>query len=551
MNDAKELTKEIIERRVFLNYKENIDSKEGDWIMDFRSVCLDENFLELFVRGFFETFSDIDNFQICGIETASIPLLTAIIINSKKYRKNVTGFYIRKSRKKHDLCKLIEGNFDPSKVTIVVDDILNKGNSLLKIIKVLEDEKIKVTYVYTILRYRDIDSYTAITDRGIKIKNLLELNDFKNSLTICNVTNKTPLKELPYDFRWKFTTKGYKNLGMVVPKSAPIIYNGKIYFGTDSGIFYCLDKNTGKSVWQYKILFGGGGKRIFSSPVVHNNIVYFGAYDGNFYALHSETGKIVWIYHDADWIGSSPCVSARNDYVYVGLEYGLFSKRGGVVCLTANDGKEVWKDYHNGLTHCSPFCSDKNNLLFCGSNDGILRIYNSKTGKKLKEFDAKAEIKYSFAENVSGTITTFGTMDGKCYMVNNKTLEITLCFKALFGIYSTPAWYKDILIVGSLDKRVYAYDSKKHEVVWVQETEGRIYCSPLVYKNFVYIGSNDGRLYKIALEDGEIAGFLQFSERIVNKIIIEKPMDHSTIIYVPTHTNEIYCLEDKENEQSY
>ena len=34
----------------------------------------------------------------------------------------------------------------------------------------------------------------------------------------------------------------------------------------------------------------------------------------------------------------------KNNYVYVGLEYGLYTKKGGIVCLDAKNGKEIWKD---------------------------------------------------------------------------------------------------------------------------------------------------------------------------------------------------------------
>jgi hypothetical protein len=44
----------------------------------------------------------------------------------------------------------------------------------------------------------------------------------------------------------------------------------------------------------------------------------------------------------------------------------------------------VIKDEHQSLTHCSPYVNQKEDLLFCGSNDGIIRIYNPKNGKILK-----------------------------------------------------------------------------------------------------------------------------------------------------------------------
>lgn len=90
---------------------------------------------------------------------------------------------------------------------------------------------------------------------------------------------------------------------------APVYANGKIYFGSDDGIVYCLEAKTGRLLWSFR---GGphdrkllGNDRFISmwpvrgAPVISEGKLYFAAgiwpFMGIFiYALDAETGKVVW-----------------------------------------------------------------------------------------------------------------------------------------------------------------------------------------------------------------------------------------------------------------
>lgn len=548
----KKLLKKCIEEKVFLRYQEisqtDVDKNLEDhkkWIMDFRRVSLTPDFLKLYVDIFFEIYGEEKDFQVCGLESASLPLLGAIVLESNRREKQINGLFIRKGRKKHDLRKNIEGTNNGLPV-IIIDDLVNTGSSVVKQMETLKAEGYVVKGVFSVLRFRDQDFYKFMAeDHSIEFVSIFDLNDFAKTLSIQNIKEKVSVKKYPmrYESLWKFSSTS-PNFKYVVPKSAPLIYGDCTFFGTDSGIFYCLNKKTGEAIWQYKIFQKASGKAIFSSPIIIEDTVFFGAYDGNFYALDIKTGSKKWIYYDADWIGSSPSVSEKYGLVYVGLEYGLWNKKGGVAAIDIKNGEEIWKDIHQGLTHGSPYYSDNNNLLFCGSNDGVLRIYNAKTGAKLKEHEIGSEIKYSFAENDDGNLVAFGAMDGVCYFVDTKTLEVTDKFISKAGIYSTPAFYKNLTIINSLDKTIYCYDYIDKKIKWSKTTLGRVFSSPLVFQNHVYIGSNDGRLYKIEIETGDDQGYIQLSERIVNKICLEQISKSENILYIPTVANELYCIKE-------
>jgi len=73
---------------------------------------------------------------------------------------------------------------------------------------------------------------------------------------------------------WKFKT-------VSIVWSSPVIYNDKVYIGSQEGVLYCLDLYTGKRITFYQ----ASGK-IFSSPVISDSLLFFGTDQGYFYALH-------------------------------------------------------------------------------------------------------------------------------------------------------------------------------------------------------------------------------------------------------------------------
>lgn len=477
------------------------------------------DFSESLAETFFKIIKN-EKIVVCGLESSSIPILQTMVCFSNKFNRNVKGIYIRKSRKKHDLFKQIEGDTKDVKEVILVDDVLNSGASIIKQIKILEEENIKVSKVFAILRYRDKDFYKFLTEKNIELISLFELNDFSKNLPVANIIDdeKNTFTAIETKTIW------HKNYG---PAKKNIVFSKSylrksgeyLYFGSDNGSFYCIDSKNGDVVWSRKILFGDHGKMIFSTPCFYENIVFFGAYDGNFYALDKYTGKVIWIYKDADWIGSSPTVSVKNKMVFIGLEFGLWKKRGGIIALNVLDGKTIWENSHPSLTHSSPHVSEKYNVLLCGSNDGILRIYNLTNGKPLKEIQTVGEIKMHFTENEENDLASFGTCGGGVYVLDLKKLELSFEIRVYEDVLSDQCWEKNFLYASALDKRIYKFDTVSGKKIWELQTGGRVFASPILVSNFIYCGSNDGRIYKINKENGKVLGFIQTTERITEPVL--------------------------------
>lgn len=518
-------------------------------MFDFKSQGLSEVFLREYARRFWDAFENKygTRIQIGGMETGAISLIAGVALCARR-ETGVTSFYIRKSRKKSDLANSIEGELLPNVPIVLVDDIINFGVTARKQIKILEDLGHKVSALFVCLRFRDMSAYRDLSDKGIEIKSIFELNDFKDALPVKNLISE-PMIPLPekYAFDYKVTLTDKPNLYLVLPKSAPLLVGEYLYMGVDDGTFHCLHTEDGSSVWKYKVLFGTAGKRIFSSPAAYEDKILFGAYDGNLYCLNKLTGKREWVFTDADWIGSSPCVDTANGIVYIGLEFGLFKKHGGVAAIDIRTGKAKWKNYTMaGLTHASPAYSKKNNLVVCGCNDNYLYAFDARTGEIVWKFETGGEVKYGAVFDEKRGLIIFGSMDASVYVLRSKDGALYHRFEARSGFYSTPVIVGECIVIGSLDKIVYCFNLVTKETQWTFETSGRIFASPLIDGESVFIGSNDGRLYELDIRTGKVRASVQLTERIVNKIQIERQADGKRALYIPTHTGELYKMKEKE-----
>lgn len=506
---------------------------------------------------FWKTYGALDNVQVCGIESAGIPLVAGLVnLGHAVYQKNVTGFFIRKSRKKDGLLKMVEGQVHNHVPVIIVDDLTNTGSSILRQIEVVEALGLRVSGIFTIVRFRDADFYEPFQQRGIELYSIFDLDDFTDTLKTKNISSKEQ-KPPRQDFRasWKFSG-GHPTLHLVMPKSDPALDDTRVYMGTDDGVMYALNQTDGSIAWSFKTMRHVKGKGIFSCPIVHDGVVYFGAYDGNMYALDAVTGKRLWVSVEADWIGSSPALAPELGLVFIGLEFGIIRKRGGIAALDMKTGQTKW--IHRDMpcfTHASPLYIPGKKQVAIGSNDGIVRLFDAQTGtlkwqcatgdRALEDKESDSgfsafDIKKSLAYDAKRDRIIAANMHGRLCAIERKTGEIAHSFAAEFGFYSTPVITDDRVLAASLDKRLYCIDLASFEVLWEWHATARIFATPTLLDGSIFIGSNAGRMVELDPATGTERTSFTVTERITNQVA-HNPHTHR--FFLSTYANELYCLE--------
>jgi outer membrane protein assembly factor BamB/orotate phosphoribosyltransferase len=513
-----------------------------NWIFDFRPLLLNSQTLDDMCTLFFDFLSGETPFQVGGLETAAIALVAGMLSKGRERGFDMNGFYVRKSRRKDGFQNNIEGNLTDENI-VLVDDILNSGKSFMRQIAVLEEAGRSVYAVCVLLRYRDLSFYEELNKRGIKIFSIFTLEEFPLTGGLIATQLDATKKSAPFATDWKFASEK-PNYMHVVPKSAPVLDDKLVYFGADNGVFWAIRQDTGEVAWKYVTFFGSGGKRIFSSPAIWNDLVYFGSYDGNVYALERATGKARWIFREADWIGSSPKVAEDLGVLFIGLEFGLWKKQGGIAALDLKTGKKKWSHTVETYVHSTPGYDSKLNIVVHGSTEGVVYAYNARTGKPLWKAETGAAVRASFAFDVKRKLVCFGSEDRFLHALDTATGKEVFSFETFEPIYSSPLIQEGVLYIGLLDKRVIAIDLDARRMLWEFWTMSRIFADPVIVGEHLYIGSNDGRLYELDTKTGKQTDFVQTTERIVNRIAYNPK---SNAIFLPTHANEIYKLRRLEN----
>ncbi len=514
------------------------------WMLDFREIILDATHLSTISGLFYDMLKPYAPYQPGGLETAAIPLVSGLVLEAKSRGADMNGFYVRKSRDKDGMQNVAEGLREGGRV-VLLDDIINSGKGLERAVEVLESLGKRVAAICVVIRFRGDDEYEYFVRKGIPILSLFHLSDFPE---IPPLTKKeSPRSELAkFEKRWRFSG-GPPDYHLVVPKSAPLLAEDAIFFGADNGSFFAIDQETGKERWHYKVRFGSGGKIILSSPAYARGLVFFGAYDGNVYALDAQTGSIKWRFMDADWVGSSPAVADDLGLVFIGLEFGLWKRRGGVAALDIDSGKKKWEGTTESLVHASPAYSKRHGIVVCGSNDGMVYGLDARLGTIRWSYACGDAVKASAAFDEERGLVAFGSFDRFIHILDVRTGAPVHKVETLHAIYSTPLIKDGRLYVGGMDKYVYAVDLDDGRIRWRDRTDGRIFASPAVIGDRLYIGCNDGRLYELELETGKLCGYFQATERILNRIAFDERAER---IFMPTQANEIYCLEKRQPSAS-
>ena len=144
--------------------------------------------------------------------------------------------------------------------------------------------------------------------------------------------------------------KEYKNVKEIWVKrlptdtyATPIVKNELMYFGSETGIFYCFDIKKGKQKWTYRAI-----DKIVGSAVVVDDKVIFGSTDKNVYCLDANTGKLIWKYQHKNAIFTNADVydnfvffeNKNNDFFAVKIS-------DGTLCTDCEDFIAVRPEHFN------------------------------------------------------------------------------------------------------------------------------------------------------------------------------------------------------------
>jgi len=514
------------------------NGSNNNWLIDTRRIIMQSSILDAIAETFWDMCVDLMPFQVCGMEVAAIPLLTAIVMKSKERGIPITGFIVRKERKNYGTGSLIEGTVTDSPI-VVIDDILNSGGSLEKIRVVLESLRKSIEAAFVLIDFRSKKSKIWRAEHEIPIRAAFKLGEFDLAL---GRKDETPSSSSFHNV-WSFASPD-PNYYHRVPKSFPATDGKRVYFGSDSGYFWCLNADDGSVVWRFKVS-SRGHKNIWSAPAIHNEKVYFGSYDGNVYCLDARSGTELWCYSGADWVGSSPALAPDLGLLFIGQDFSVEGKLGSIVSLNLESGEKVWEHMTKRYTHASPAYWPERQLVACGSNDNEMFLFDARTGTLHWRFETRGEggekgsIRHAPAFDVKRGHLVTGCADGNIYIIDIDTGKEVWSVRTNNTIYTVPLVVDDMAYVGSTDKYLYVLDLDRRKVKKKIYAGSKIYGPPRLLAGRIYFGACNGIVYEIDPVTTQVTGTHQLPDAITNALSYNT---EDARFYALTYVNQLFAF---------
>jgi len=312
------------------------------------------------------------------------------------------------------------------------------------------------------------------------------------------------------------------------------VYDGTVYFGTDDGVFFAIDFESGEEIWRFT-----GEDVIEAEPAITEDTVFIGASDGQFYALDRQTGQERWKIQLEDKItaGANLVNSPAGDGQWV-----LVTGNDGLLrCLRVEDGEEVWSYMTDNYINGAPAMLDERRIIF-GGCDAFLHIVNVENGEAIEQYETTAYIPSSvavyegigYSGNYANEVMAFDPGDrGELWVYSDRQ----------FPFFSSPAVNEDFVFIGSRDKRLHAIDRESGAAVWAFRTSGRVDSSPLAFSDAVVFGSTDGWLYAVSQADGQELWKMELGASLV-----ASPIFANGRIIIGTQGGTLFSLESGESD---
>ena len=511
---------------------------EQSWLIDLRTVFMHRSTLERIAQEFWALHREAPRFQIGGMESAGIPLLTALLLSAPDGRGEVNGFIMRKERKTTGEGNSIEGRLTDEPI-VFVDDILNSGASAEKARMVLAAVGRTITETFVVIDYRSQRGLRWRDEHGIDVRALFTLTDFNKTLN----SDRPPLTQRYKELWHAEVPGGYAYY--LVPKSAPLLDGNRLYRGCDAGKMHAFDTVTGAVVWEYQTTGAATRKGIWSTPAIHDGRLYFGAYNGCIYCLDAQTGQEIWTQSYGEWVGASPVIVPRHGLIYFGIEYERPWAQGSIGGFNLSDGRKVWEHRTQAFQHGSAIYWQRGDLVIWGTADHEMLGIEAKTGVVRWRFKTRRSVKYSPSVDEGRSLVAFASFDKSIYLLDAATGEKLGEWETGEICYTTPLFAGDKLFCGSGDRHLYVIDIDHIKLVKRIDLHARVYASPTLVDGRVLVATTGGRVVEIDVATLEIKGGLQLPDAITNAIAIS---DNGRFMYVSTYMNHLYAFERLESK---
>jgi len=288
----------------------------------------------------------------------------------------------------------------------------------------------------------------------------------------------------------------------------PVVVDNIVYLGSEAGIFYAVDSETGRELWRYE-----AGGPIFHAPVVHGELVVFGSWDGRLRAVNKSSGDLIWKFEagHVDWEVHDIFINGTPT-VLNGIAY-FSSEDFNVYAVELETGREIWR-HSLGDEPQARHIPIVDRTAYIGAWDGHLYAINIDTGDRVWRSATDDSGRASLANQVpfvtvvpivADDMVYFSDWAGNLFAVERQTGQQVWRFdpgaadSRHVGSRSYIALENDILYYSTVeDRHMYGVNRRTGREVWSIETDGIVYGPRAVgdgismYAEFVADESGEG-----------------------------------------------------------
>lgn len=314
-----------------------------------------------------------------------------------------------------------------------------------------------------------------------------------------------PKAEVPVQAKFKAAwikdmDPAYESGNLPIALQSPLIHEGIVYVGHNSGTMEAYELENGKPVWSefdgstyhaspvaYKdqVIYGTVQGRVISrhyttgkikysvdlgasietKGVVYNGRILFHLRNHQIFCMDVETGKILWAYkRSISYLttlqrASTPVV--YKDRVLVGLADGT------LVALSLDEGVML---FETKLSTASKFVDVDNaafvlnDKVYLGAVSGNLSMIDPNTGRVLRRSDFIATRAPYIVPSESGEQLLFGTPTGELILAD-KNLNILSKIKISEGVITSIVPFKDGLAVSTTNGELLFVENKTLKII--------------------------------------------------------------------------------------
>ncbi len=269
----------------------------------------------------------------------------------------------------------------------------------------------------------------------------------------------------------------------------------KLYFGAGDGVFYCVDPNSGATLWTYKT-----NSESLTHPVVEGSTVYHVTGNNTLYAFNKDSGESLWVKTNS--AKSNMTVRGQSAPVYEnGVLYLGFSD-GSFAAINAQNGRELWSkrigddkkfndvDASAVMTPSCILVSSFANSLYC---------LNKSNGSIEWRHDVGGYMPVSVDEN----FIYYPTVNNEIHLLDLGSGKMIRKVVNVRGLPTEVTVFNDYMIYGETEGALVIRDKTNLQKVAEFHPGLGVYAKPGLDSktNQVYIVTNDANIFRLDLRE--------------------------------------------------